>query len=297
MALPLWLADVLAKLLQKAPGSQLPEEVAFKDLPAVTEEIVIPTRHGQLRAIRYFPPNDPAAKGVYVNFHGGGFVMRNPEQDDALCRFIAFHAGVTVLNVDYIPAPESRFPGPVEQAYDAVAWAAAEERSWRGDKLAVGGQSAGGALAAGAARLALETAAPSISLQVLMYPALDLTIPVTQKWAPGKEKFLVRLGPVFNAAYSPNIQLRRDRLASPASESDKGSLVGIAPALIVSAEKDILRDEAARYASRLREADALIDHLDLQGVGHAFNMLGATREVVLPVYEEIAAAVRTRLQS
>ena len=297
MAVPLWLADVLAKLLQKAPGSQLPDEVTFKELPAVTEEIVIPTRHGQVRAIRYSPPGDPTEKGIYVNFHGGGFVMRNPEQDDALCRFIAFHAGVTVLNVDYIPAPESRFPGPVEQAYDAVAWAASEERPWQGSRLAVGGQSAGGALAAGAARLALEKTAPTISLQVLMYPALDLTIPAAKKWTPGKEKFLVRMGPVFNAAYSPNLQLRRDRLASPASESDEGSLVGIAPALIVSAEKDILRDEAARYASRLREADALIDHLDLQGVGHAFNMLGAQRAVVLPVYEKIAAEVRTRLQA
>lgn len=298
MALPLWLADGLARLMQKAPGpSRLPADVTFTEIPAVTEELTVPTRHGQLRAIAYAPPGGATGRGVYVNFHGGGFVMRHPEQDDPLCRFIAHHAQVTVLNVDYIPAPQSRFPGPVEQAYDVAAWAASPERPWEGARIAVGGQSAGGALAAGVARLALEHGSPSIALQVLMYPALDLTIPSSQKWSPGQEKFLVRMGPVFNGAYCPNIDLREDRLASPAGASDTAALEGIAPGLVVSAEKDILREEAARYAQRLRQADALMDHVDLMGVGHGFNMLGAQREVVLPVYEQIAESVRAVLAS
>ncbi|MCH8572089.1 alpha/beta hydrolase [Nesterenkonia sp. AY15] len=268
MALSLWLADGLAMLTQKAPGSsRVKGPAAFTDIPAVTEEISIPTRHGELRAIPYSPPGGPVARGVYVNLHGGGFVMRHPEQDDALCRFIAFHAGVTVLNVDYIPAPQSRFPGPVEQAYDVAVWGATLERRWEGRKLAMGGQSAGGALAAGAARLALESAAPRISLQVLMHPALDLTIPAAKKWSAGQEKFLIRLGPVFNVSYCPNIDQRKDRLASPAGEHDAGPITGIAPALVVSAEKDLLRGEAARYAERLREAGALVDHLDLKRGG------------------------------
>ncbi|WP_218219678.1 alpha/beta hydrolase [Nesterenkonia sp. Act20] len=297
MTLPLWLADGLARLLQKAPGSsRLPAEVAFTEIPAITEEIAVPTRHGELRAVAYTPPGGAAGRGVYVNFHGGGFVMRHPEQDDPLCRFLAHQAQVTVLNVDYIPAPQSRFPGPVEQAYDVAAWAASPERPWSGARIAVGGQSAGGSLAAGVARLALEHGSPSIALQVLMYPALDLTIPSSQKWSSGQEKFLVRMGPVFNAAYCPDIKLREDRLASPAGASDTAALGGIAPALVVSAEKDILREEAVRYTQRLREANALVDHVDLRGVGHAFNMLGAQREVVLPVYEQITASVREHLR-
>lgn len=293
MVLPVWLADGAAKLMQRAPrGPRLPSEVAFTEVPATTEEITVPTRHGQLRAIRYSPPSGPASGGVYLNLHGGGFVIRHPEQDDALCRFIAFHAGVTVINLDYIPAPQSRFPGPVEQAYDVAAWAAAPERPWDGSRLAIGGQSAGDALAAAAARLAFEAGTPEVALQVLMYPALDLSIPAAQKWSPGQEKFLVRMGPVFNSAYCPDVRLRTDRLVSPASDADTAALVGIAPGLVISAEHDILREEASRYAQRLRAADALIGHLDLEGVGHAFNMGGAGRDVVLPVYEEIAEAVR-----
>ncbi|PRZ11695.1 alpha/beta hydrolase fold domain-containing protein [Nesterenkonia sandarakina] len=125
-----------------------------------------------------------------------------------------------------------------------------------------------------------------------MYPALDLSIPAAQKWSPGQEKFLVRMGPVFNSAYCPDVRLRTDRLVSPASDADTAALVGIAPGLVISAEHDILREEARRYAQRLHAADALIGHLDLEGVGHAFNMGGAGRDVVRPVYEEIAEAVR-----
>lgn len=293
MVLPGWLADGAAKLIQRAPhGPWIPAEVSFTELPATTEEITVPTRHGPLRAIRYSPPSGAAGRGVYLNLHGGGFVIRHPEQDDALCRFIAFHADVTVINLDYIPAPQSRFPGPVEQAYDVAAWAAAPERPWDGSRLALGGQSAGGALAAAAARLAFEGGTPEVALQVLMYPALDLSIPAAQKWSPGQEKFLVRLGPVFNSAYCPDVRLRADRLASPAGTADTASLGGIAPALVISAEQDILREEAGRYAQRLRAADALIEHLDLRGVGHAFNMGGAGPDVVVPVYEKIVESVQ-----
>ncbi|PXA68318.1 alpha/beta hydrolase fold domain-containing protein [Cryobacterium arcticum] len=292
MTLPLWLADTIATLVQKAPGSpRLAPEVAFAEIPALTEHITIPTRHGDIPAVQYSPPGGAAGRGVYVNLHGGGFVIRHPEQDDALCRFIAATAGVTVLNVDYTPAPQSRFPGPVEQAYDVAAWAAASDRPWDGNKLAIGGQSAGGALAAGAARLALETGSPRIAAQVLMYPPLDLTVSAASKKAAGKETFLVRMGPIFDTAYCPDRARRGDRLISPAGPSDTTSLAGIAPALVITGQKDILRDEAARYSARLQDAGALIAHIDLPEVGHGFNILGAPREVVLPVYQAIAQAI------
>lgn len=295
MAIPRLIADGIVRLAQHAPGSSRPPaDIAFADIPASTEDIVIPTRHGRIPATCYFPPDGPEGKGVYVNLHGGGFVMRHPEQDDPLCRYLAAEADVTVVNVDYTPAPQSRFPGPVEQAYEVVAWATREERPWDSRRCAVGGQSAGGALAAGASRLALEHGQPGIAVQVLMYPALDLTIPAGQKSAEGKESFLVRMGPIFDAVYCPDERQRRDRLASPAGSDDTAWLHGIAPALIVTCGKDILREEGARYAERLEQAGSLCDHIDLPEVGHGFNILGASREVVLPVCERIAATVRER---
>lgn len=289
MPVPRPLADTVAKLIQKAPGApRIAQEISFAEIPAKTEEVAIPTRHGGLRATLYLPENGSNARGVYLNFHGGGFVIRHPEQDDPLCRYLAANADVTVVNVDYVPAPQSRFPGPVEQAYDAAVWAASAERPWDGSKLAVGGQSAGGALAAGAARLALEQAAPPISLQVLMYPPLDLTIPAKSKKAEGKETFLLKMGPIFDTAYCPDTTQRADRLASPASPMDTADLSGIAPAVVITAERDILREEGVRYAERLAHAGALIDSLDLPDVGHGFNILNAPREAVLSAYELIA---------
>lgn len=296
MAVPRLLADSIARLVQRVPGaSRQSPEIAFADIPAATEDLTIPTRHGRVPATLYSPPHGRTGQGIYVNFHGGGFVMRHPEQDDPLCRYLAAEADVSVLNVDYTPAPQSRFPGPVEQTTDVAHWATQAKRPWDGTRCAVGGQSAGGALAAGAARLALENGQPDIALQVLMYPPLDLTIPAGQKRTEGKEAFLVRMGPIFDAVYCPDQRQRNDRLISPASRHDTASLDGIAPALIVTCGKDILRDEGVRYAKRLEQAGSLIDHLDLPDVGHGFNILGAPREVVLPVYAKIAKTVRERL--
>ncbi|MCF2570553.1 alpha/beta hydrolase [Brevibacterium sp. UCMA 11754] len=304
MTIPRGLADLLARLMQKAPGSsQQSPETSFAEIDAITEDIEIPTRHGRLPATVYLPSSDVdghsrsalenlGSRGVYVNFHGGGFVLRHPEQDDPLCRFLAARAGVTVLNVDYTPAPQSRFPGPIEQAYDVVKWATEASRPWDGARCAVGGQSAGGSLAAGAARLALENGLSTIELQVLMYPALDLSIPSSQKWTADKEKFLVYMGPIFNAVYCPDESRRRDRLISPAGKYDTAPLDRIAPALVVTCGRDILRDEGVRYADRLEQAGSLIDHIDLPEAGHGFNILGASREAVLPVYERIAETVR-----
>ena len=294
--MPLWLADTVAKLMQRLPNNMPARaDLSFAEIPVTLRDATIHTRHGAVDAQVYAPSGGAPGKGVYVNFHGGGFVMRHPEQDDALCRYIAANAGVTVVNVDYIPAPQSRFPGPVEQAYDVAVWATSMERPWLGDKLVLGGQSAGGALAAGAARLALERGTPHVSLQVLMYPPLDLTVPAKTKLSEGKETLLARMGPTFDTAYCPDVERRTDRLISPASSADGADLTGISPALIVTAERDILREEEIRYAARLAGVGALREHIDLPDVGHGFNLSDAPREVVEKVYAAIARHVRGSL--
>ncbi|MFT4213709.1 MAG: alpha/beta fold hydrolase [Microbacterium sp.] len=288
MSVPLWIADRIARLMQRGPGSaKIDEEIAFRELPATTEAVTIPTRHGQVAATLYLPPGGAVGRGVHINLHGGGFVMRHPEQDDPICRYLAARADVTVINVDYDPAPQLRAPGSIEQALDVARWAARSERDWDGARLTVGGASAGGALAAGVARLALEEGSPRIGLQVLLYPPLDLTVPAKVKKIPGKENFLVTLGPIFDTAYVPRLADRADRLVSPAGPADAAALDGIAPAVVITCEKDILREEAVRYAQRLGRVGALAEHIDLPGVGHGFNILGSARELVEGAYGRI----------
>ncbi|MFT3798538.1 alpha/beta hydrolase fold domain-containing protein [Microbacterium sp.] len=293
VGVPGWLADGAAKLMQRGPGSaRTAEEIAFAEIPAATADVTIPTRHGEVAATVYAPPGGSAGRGVHVNLHGGGFVLRHPEQDDPICRYLAAHAGVTVINVDYTPAPQLRAPGAVEQALDVTRWAAAPERPWDGSRPTVGGASAGGALAAGVARLAWEEGAPPIALQVLLYPPLDLTVPARTKFGPGRERYLVPLGPFFDKAYAPDPHRRGDRLVSPAGPQDTVPLGGIAPALVITCEKDILRAEGIRYAERLDAAGALREHVDVPGVGHGFNILGSPRALIVDVYDRIAAHLR-----
>jgi acetyl esterase/lipase len=286
-----WIADALAVLAQHRPGPRIAPEVSFAELPARTEDVTIPTRHGDIPAVVYWPPDCDGPPPAYVNFHGGGFVHRHPEQDDPLCRYLAATAGVAVLNVDYDVAPARRFPDPVKEAYDALTWAASGARGWDGSRLCVGGQSAGGALAAGAARLALELGGPALALQVLHYPPLDLVTPVRNKHAVGKSALRLSVADVYDAAYVPSPEAKRNRLASPAWRLCADAVTGIAPALIITCEVDPLHDEGVYYARMLAEAGSLREHLDLLGTDHAYNIFGTDRALVERAYALIAKHV------
>jgi len=286
------ITDALARLLQHAPPPRLAREVSFAELPARTTPVVIPTRHGLVQAVVYWPAAADEPAPVYVNFHGGGFVMRHPEQDDPLCRFLAANAGVAVVNVDYDVAPRHRFPEPVEEAYDVVRWVAGPGHGWDGSRLCVGGQSAGGALAAGAARLALELGGPAIALQVLHYPPLDLATPQRDKRVAGKRSsFVAPMERLFDAVYLPSPEARRDRLASPAWGPNGDGIFGIAPALVITCELDRLHDEGVAYAGQLAAAGALRAHLDLVGIDHGYNLYVRDRALVENSYALIAKHV------
>jgi acetyl esterase/lipase len=284
------IADTLARLIQLRRPRVAPE-VSFAELPARTETVTIPTRHGDVRAVVYWPEESGGRVPVYVNFHGGGFVIRHPEQDDPLCRYLAANAGVAVVNVDYDVAPRHRFPDPVEEAYDAVCWAAGPGHGWDGTRLCIGGQSAGGSLAAGAARLALELDGPAIALQVLHYPPLDLATPQRDKHATGLPAISLPVEKVFDAVYLPVLETRRDRLASPAWGPNGDGLAGIAPALLITCEADLLHDEGVAFAAKLAAAGALREHRDLAGVGHGYNLYVRDRTLVEESYALIARHV------
>jgi acetyl esterase len=286
------IADALARLLQQWPAPRLAPELAFAEVPARTEPVTIPTRHGDINAVVYWPEAPGDLPPVYVNFHGGGFVIRRPEQDDAFCRYLAAIAGVAVVNVDYDVAPRHRFPDPVEEAYDAVSWAAGPGHGWDGSRVCVGGQSAGGALAAGVARLALEQGGPVIALQVLHYAPLDLATPPRGKHvAGGHGPLSVPVESLFDAVYLPSREARRDRLASPAWGPNGDGIAGIAPAFVITCEADRLHDEGVAYAGKLAVAGALRGHLDLAGTGHGYNLRGTDRALVEHSYALIARHV------
>jgi acetyl esterase len=231
---------------------------------------------------------------VHVNFHGGGYVFGHPEQDDPLCRYLAAAAKVVVVNVDYLLAPEHPFPHAVEECFDIVRWVAVHgrEQGWDGSRLSVGGQSAGGGLAAAVARQARDSADPRIAIQVLHYPPLDLVTDAATKPSRTKRPMISPwLAELFNTAYIPDPAHRSDPLASPAYGNNGDNLEGIAPALVITPELDRLHDEGAHYANRLQASGALVGQIDVPGADHAYNRLGGDIGTVKEIYDAIASAI------
>lgn len=256
-------------------GSAASWQARFPEYPRDVRELTVMTSVAPAPVTVYATPTGTATRPpVHVNFHGGGYVMSMPEMDDGLCRILAAEAGVVVVNVRYVVAPQHPFPAATTQVYDVVRWVAEHgaEHGWDGGRLTVGGQSAGGGLAAAVARQALEQSGPPIALQVLHYPPLDLATSAREKKAAVARPVLRPwLGDIFDASYVPDARERAHPLVSPAGASDTADLRGIAPALVITAEYDLLRNEATRYAGRLKAAGALVEHHDVPGADHGYD--------------------------
>lgn len=295
MSLLSWqpIADAVARLFARTVNPAPRPQVRFPEIGGRPSTAVVPTRHGPA-TVTIYRPADAARPGVYVNVHGGGFVVGHPAQDDPWCRYLAAHAGVVVVNVDYVLAPAHRFPAPVEQVFDVIAWAAHPDREWDGTRLCVGGQSAGGNIAAAVSRMAWEAGGPRIALQVLHYAPLDLVTPARRKPTPLGRRAVLKpwMSDVFDTAYVPAVADRTHRLVSPAWGPNADGLTGIAPALVITAEYDRLRAEAVRYAAALREAGALVRHHDVSGVDHGYNIMSTATDVTRAMYDLMVAEVR-----
>jgi acetyl esterase/lipase len=288
-------ADTVARLFALTVNTTPKPGVRFPEVSGEPGVATVPTRHGPVTVTIYRPGVAATSSGVYVNIHGGGFVVGHPEQDDPWCRYLAARANVVVVNVDYALAPRRRFPIPVEQNYDVVSWASSPDRDWDGSALCLGGQSAGGNLSAAVSRLALEQSGPPIALQVLHYPPLDLVTPTADKRSPLGKRAILKpwMGDVFDTAYVPSPSDRRHRLVSPAWGNNADGIDGIAPALVVTAEYDRLRDEAERYARKLEQAGSLARYHDVRGVDHGYNIMGDATDVTRGMYDLIVGEVRS----
>ncbi|MEV6230874.1 alpha/beta hydrolase fold domain-containing protein [Saccharopolyspora shandongensis] len=288
-----FVVDIATRVLNRLMTPRLKLELRFDEIPGRMRTIEVPTRRGDVTCTAYFPLS-AGKPAVHVNVHGGGFVIAHPEQDDPWCRYLAAEAGVVVLNVDYSVAPRHPFPISVEQIFDVVTWASRQDRDWDGQRLSVGGQSAGGSLAAAAARLALEGGGPAIALQVLHYAPLDLVTHAAHKRSPtGKSVIRPWMSDVFDPAYAPDPEVRRNRLISPAWGTNAAGIAGIAPAVVITCEYDRLRDEGIRYAEALDAVGALVEHHDVAGTDHGYNIMSfGTRALTERMYGLIAGHVR-----
>jgi len=224
----------------------------------------------------YRPAGVPDATRLpaLVFFHGGGWVIGDLETHDTLCRQLTAEAGITVVAVDYRLAPEHKFPASADDAWTATKWVAAHAGELGVDaaKLAVGGDSAGGNLAAVVALQARDAGAPKISLQVLLYPVTDVGAE-TQSYRDLADGYMLTRDGMrwFIAHYLGKPQDAEDWRASPIRAK---SLAGVAPALVITAGYDLLRDEGDAYAQKLRAAGVNVDSVSFGGMVHGFIPMG-----------------------
>jgi acetyl esterase len=201
-----------------------------------------------------------------VHFHGGAFLMRFPRMDDFFARFLVAEAGVAVVNVDYDVAPRHRYPVAHEQAHDVVAWLSqhAGDGDLDGSRIAVGGFSAGGNLAASICLQARDEGTPMPRLQLLGVPMLDVSTHLNAAPLPMIGPTLMRM---VGSAYFTDEAQRCEPYASPLLSDD---MHGLPPALVVTAGPDAFRAEGDTYAERLAEAGVDVLHRAVPDRGHSF---------------------------
>jgi acetyl esterase len=243
------------------------------ELPRVdkVEDRRIPAPGGAL-LMRIITPLEARAERlpVVVYFHGGGWVLGNIESHESICRAIANVAGAIVVTVDYRLAPEHRFPAAALDAYAATSWVAEHAGEFGGDadRIAVAGDSAGGNLAAVTCLLAQERKGPRIAFQVLIYPITDYNLQNGSYSRFAEGFFLTRSEMAWYwEKYVPKRDDRNHPHAAPCRVDD---LSGLPPALVVTAEFDVLRDEGETYACRLQSAGVPVRISRYDGMIHGF---------------------------
>ena len=229
--------------------------------------------------LRIYTPQGAGPLPLFVYFHGGGWVVGNLETVDALCRSVTNAARCIVVSVNYRHAPEHKFPAAVEDAYAATCWISrnAAAIGGRADRLAVGGTSAGGNLAAVVALRARDDGAPPIVLQVLSVPVTDYGFYTASYRTNGEGYVLTRT--LMQWFWNHYLPTHADGATPHASPLRAKELRGLPPAFVMTAEYDPLHDEGAAYARRLREAGVPVDYRCYAGMVHVFLGPQATRDI------------------
>lgn len=217
----------------------------------------------------YRPVDEPAEPGCLIWIHGGGFVIGSLETADSTCRVLANEAKIVVVSVDYHLAPEYPYPAAVDDVFDALEWVVdnAADLSIDIDRIAVGGDSAGGNLAAVVAQLARAAGGPRLAFQVLVYPAVDLAGDHESRHTNGEGYFLTNETMIwFGHHYLDGRDPATPRV-SPLSATD---FTRLPPALVLTAGYDPLRDEGIAYADALEAAGVEVERVHFENQIHGF---------------------------
>ncbi len=261
----------------------------FGDGPEIgtVEDIEIPTRAGKIKGRVLLPKQAPVA--LIVFYHGGGWVIGGIDESDIIARFLVDKTGACVVLVDYRLAPEHPFPAPIEDSYDALLWSA-QEAAKMGVPVVVAGDSAGGNLATVCAILARDNKGPEIALQIMMYPVCDCDTETQSYKAYGTGLVLTAadMSWFYDHYLEGDKAKRADPLVSPLRAC---ALKGLPPALIMTAEYDVLRDEAEAYGKRLAAAGVKVWIKRYQGVTHGFVRMQNLLDVARRSMDDIAAVM------
>jgi acetyl esterase len=234
--------------------------------PAAAADALVPVAGGSI-PVRLLLPGD-APRAVIVFYHGAGWVLGGLDECEPVGRTLAVATGCAVVCAGYRLAPEYRYPTAVEDAWAVLRWAAARAGEIAGAPvpLLVAGESAGGNLAAGGARRSAERGGPRVLLQVLIYPVTDCDTDGCSYTDPANQLLLDRDEMIwFWDQYAPDPAARAHPDASPLQAM---FLTGVPPAVIVTAEHDVLRDEGELYAMRLVQAGVPVAHRRFAGQIH-----------------------------
>ncbi|HIK11224.1 MAG TPA: alpha/beta hydrolase [Oscillatoriaceae cyanobacterium M33_DOE_052] len=255
----------------------------------------IPGTGGEIK-LRIYTPTGENPLPLLVYFHGGGWVLGDLEIADSCCRHIANHAGCIVVSVDYRLAPEHKFPAAVEDCYTATEWVASYCTELGGDRrrIAIAGDSAGGNLAAAVTLMARSEPEISLCHQVLIYPVTHYNFN-TESYRQYAHHYLTK--PAMTWYWHQYLSTPADGenpLASPLLATD---LTNLPPATIITAEYDILRDEAEAYGERLRQAGIPVTITRYDGMIHGFVSMGAFLDTAAVALTEITTALTGAFRS
>lgn len=246
------------------------------------------------------PQNAPGVLPVFMFFHGGGWILGDYPTHERLVRDLVVQSGAAAVFVEYTPSPDARYPVAINEAYAATKWVAAhgEQIGVDGARLALVGNSVGGNMATVVSQMAKDRQGPAIRFQGLMWPVTDHAFDNASYDAFANGYFLSRdMMKWFWNAYTTDERERNERYASPLRASID-ELKGLPPALIQTAQFDVLRDEGEAYGHRLDQAGNDVTTTQYKGTIHDFGLLNAlaadapTRAAM----QQMANALKTRLQ-
>jgi acetyl esterase/lipase len=291
--------------LPPAEGRKAVDEVQSGEIakPDVEEEWITvsggPTGSVRARIVR--PAGATGTLPVILYIHGAGWVFGNAHTHDRLVRELAVGAGAAVVFPEYDLSPEARYPVAIEQNFTVARWIVEQgaDKALDGTRLAVAGDSVGGNMTAALTLMAKQRGGVPLVQQVLFYPVTDASFDTASYHQFAEGYFLRRDGMQwFWDQYTTDEAERAQITASPLRATTE-QLTGLPPALVITGEADVLRDEGEAYANKLREAGVPVTAVRYQGIIHDFVMLNALREThaAQAAIAQAVATLRTALHA